>query len=174
MMKVAYTAVLRCFDESHPINPDNTNGHARNMLALANEKFGGMWGFQTLGREDVLNIFLPHHISEGGAIGLIPPSGLTLREATDKLRKITIPAYQSANPVCWQKITYWMENYPSPIFLSLGTVAHSDYENFAGHEGHLIHLDGLHRLLGWAIAGKLDPDKYERGEKVTAYVAGLK
>ena len=172
--RVAFEEVLACFDEEHEVKPDNTNGHARNMLQAAQEKFNGNWARVSLDREDVLNIYLPHHISEGGAIPLIPPTGLTVAAAVAEIKKISTAKYQSANPVCWRKIAHCKENYLSPIFLCTAPVSHSDYQYLTNYEGHLIHLDGLHRLIACGLHGKLEPDEYEKREKITAYVAGLK
>jgi hypothetical protein len=172
--RVAFEEVLACFDKEHEVKPDNTNGHARSMLQAAHEKFDGSWAFISLDREEILSIFLPHHISEGGAIPLIPPTGLTVVDAVEKIRKISIRDYQSANAVCWRKIAHWKENYPSPVFLCIAPVSHSDYQYLVNYQGHLIHLDGLHRLIAWGLSGKFEPGEYEKREKVTAYVAGLK
>jgi hypothetical protein len=172
--RVAFEEVLACFDAEHEVKPDNTNEHARNMLQAAQEKFDGDWAYVSLDREDVLNIFLPHHISEGGAIPLIPPTGLTVAAAVEEIKKISTTDYQSANPVCWQKIAHWRKDSSSPVFLCTAPVSHSDYQDLTDYEGHLIHLDGLHRLIAWGLYGKLEPDEYEKREKVIAYVAGLK
>ena len=112
--RVAFEDVLACFDEEHEVKPDNTNEHARNMLQAAQEKFNGNWACVSLDREEVLNIYLPHHISEGGAIPLIPPTGLTVVAAVEAIKEISTADYQSANPVCWRKIAHWKENNASP------------------------------------------------------------
>src|SRR5438270_5349919 len=171
---VSFEEVLACFDAEHEVKPDNTNEHARNMLQAAQEKFNGTWTCATLEREDVLNIVLPHHISERGVIPLIPPTGLTVAAAVERLREISVREYQAANAICWRKIAYCKETYPSPIFLCIAPVSHSDYQNLTNFEGHLIHLDGLHRLIAWGLYGNLEPDEYVKRGKVMAYVAGLK
>jgi len=100
-------------------------------------------GVLSLDRERFSNIFLPHHISEGGAIPLIPPTGLTVAAAVEEIKKISTTDYQSANPVCWQKIARWRKRLFSPVFLCTAPVSHSDYQDLTDYEGHLIHLDGF-------------------------------
>jgi hypothetical protein len=171
--KIAFEEALRCFDRENPVKPGSSNGYARGLLKSADEKFGGRWGCISLVREDLLDIILPHHISEGGSIELIPRSGLTVAAAVQKLREISVREYQSANPRCWQKITYWKEHYPSPIFLSIVPMGETDYQDLVDYRNHLIHLDGLHRLIAWGLSGRFEPEEYEKGDGVTAYVAGL-
>jgi hypothetical protein len=92
----------------------------------------------------------------------------------EEIKKISTTDYQSANPVCWEKIAHWRKDSSSPVFLCTAPVSHSDYQDLTDYEGHLIHLDGLHRLIAWGLYGKLEPDEYEKRERVIAYVAGLK
>jgi hypothetical protein len=171
---VSAEEVFKIFDQDHLIQPDNGNQYARDLLQKADLQFGGVWAQMLLCLEDVLEILLPphNHREGGGQIELIQASGLTVSAATDKLRGI-MSSYQSSNIVCWRKIAYWMNLYPSPVFLSAGPViSNSDYQQLTDPDGHLIHLDGLHRLIAWGLAGKLDPDQYDKQQAVEAYVAG--
>jgi hypothetical protein len=171
---VSTAEVLRVFDQHHPVRPENSNGYARCLLQNAAQQFGDVWAHMVLSRGDVLEIILPpHHDGRGGGqIELIQASGLTVSAATEKLRGIIL-SYQASNTVCWEKIAYWMGLYPSPVFLSAGPVTSNiDYQHLTDHRGHLIHLDGLHRLIAWGLSGKLDPDQYDKQQSVEAYVAG--
>jgi hypothetical protein len=165
--------VLMAFDQDHVMKPENSNQYARDLLEKEDRQFGGAWAQMFLSREDVLEIILPphNHRAGGGQIELIPISGLTVSAATEKIRGI--PNYRSANTCCWRSITYWMDRYPSPVFLSVAPVRHnSDYQHLTHSDGHLIHLDGLHRLIAWGLSGKLGPGQYDKGQAVKAYVAG--
>jgi hypothetical protein len=165
--------VLGAFDQDHIIKPENSNQYARGLLEKADRQFDGVWAQMFLSREDVLKIILPphNHRAGGGQVELIPISGLTVCAATEKIRGM--PGYQSANTCCWRSITYWMDRYPSPVFLSAAPVRDcSDHQHLTHHNGHLIHLDGLHRLIAWGLSGKLDPGQYDKGQGVKAYVAG--
>jgi len=170
---IATEEVLRVFDRDHPIKPESSNQYARGLLEKADRQFNGVWAQMFLSREDVLKIILPphNHRAGGGQVELIPISGMTVSAATEKIRGM--PSYQSANTCCWKSITYWMDHYSAPVFLSAAPVrGSSDYQHLAHHEGHLIHLDGLHRLIAWGLSGKLDPDQYDKRQGVEAYVAG--
>jgi hypothetical protein len=169
----SFEDVLKAFDQDHAIKPDNSNEYARGLLEKADRQFGGVWAQAPLSQEDVSKIILPphNHGTGGGQVELIPISGLTVSAATEKIRGI--PSYQCTNICCWRSITYWMDRYPSAIFLSAAPVREcSDYQQLSHHEDHLIHLDGLHRLIGWGMSGKLDPGQYDKGQGVYAYVAG--
>ncbi len=165
--------VLRAFDQDHIIKSGNSNQYARELLEMADRQFGGVWAQMFLCREDVLKIILPphNHRAGGGQVELIPISGLTVSAATEKISGM--PNYQATNTCCWRSITYWMDRYPSPVFLSAAPVRDcSDYQHLTNHDGHLIHLDGLHRLIAWGLSGKLGLGHYETAQKVKAYVAG--
>ncbi|MGA8274526.1 MAG: DUF6309 family protein [Candidatus Sulfotelmatobacter sp.] len=171
---ISFPEVLDFFDQQHPIRTDNTNEHARGLLIQADKKFGAEWALVSLDSEDVLNIMLPHHISEGGKVGLIPRTGMTVFAAAKKIQDMSIDAYRSANPVCWGKIDYWNGRQLTPVFLSVTPVEHDDYAGFIDYHGHLIHIDGLHRLIAWSLSqserGERAPA--EEGENLLAYVAG--
>jgi hypothetical protein len=170
---VSTEEVLRVFDQDHIIKPENSNQYARELLEKAGRQFGGVWAQMFLCREDVLKIILPphNHREGGGQVELIPISGLTVSAATEKIKGM--PSYQSSNTCCWRSITYWMDRYPSPVFLSAGPVwDYSDYQHLTNRDGHLIHLDGLHRLIAWGLSAKFEPGQYNKGQSVKAYVAG--
>lgn len=165
--------VFGAFDQDHIIKPENSNQYARGLLEKADQQFGSVWAQMFISGEDVLKIILPlhNHKAGGGQVELIPASGLTVSAATEKIRGM--PSYQSTNTSCWRSITYWMNRYPSPIFLSAEPVRDcSDYQHLTQYHGHLIHLDGLHRLIAWGLSGKLDAGQYDNGQAVKAYVAG--
>jgi len=171
IQKVAFADVLRHFEQHHPVREGNMNAHARECMEKANDLVHGEWAYVRLDPEEAREIILPHHISEGGTLPLIPPTGMTVRAAADKIRQITLPVYSVENPACWKKLDYWRGRYGSPLFLSIVTVDHPDYHQVTVPDGGLVHLDGLHRLLAWDLSGRFDSFGAE-GE-VPAYVAGF-
>lgn len=171
---VPFPEVLAHFEQNHPVqdaNTENTNAHARACLEMANERVTGAWALVSLDSADAREIILPHHISEGGTLPLIPPTGMTLGAAADKIREIGEQVYASANPVCWKKLEYWFKRYDMPLFLSVVTVDHSDYQSVVVPSGRLVHLDGLHRLIAWDLSGYLRSNTVRH--PVHAYIAGF-
>lgn len=64
----------------------------------------------------------------------------------------------------------------SPVFLSVEPMKGygiPEYEKLEYRKDTLVHLDGLHRLIAWAIARRLGLLKYffSRG-KVASFIAG--
>lgn len=170
---VSSEEVFRVFDRDQPAEPGNSNQYARELLGKADQQFGGVWTQSPLPQTDIAEIVLPphYHTAGGGKIELIPVSGLTVAAATDKIRRMK--GYESANTCCWRIITHWMERYPSPIFLSVAPVKScSDHQYLTSYDGHLIDLDGLHRLIAWGLSGRLESSEYDKGNRIIAYIAG--
>lgn len=169
---VNFKEVLEFFDEKHANHLCDTNEFSRTLLTKANGRFNDSWALVGLSRDQVLDIILPHHISEGGSVHLVPTTGSTVRAAVKKIEHTSPDAYQSASPNCWKKISYWMTADFSPVFLSTVPVDSVDYEGLIDYNGHLVHLDGLHRLIAWALTevhtGSIDVD-----HKFLAYLAGF-
>jgi hypothetical protein len=91
-----------------------------------------------------LNVKLPWNVELK-----IPFEGCTVAEAVERARP-TLEHRQYAE---------------SHVFLSAGMFDSTQWEYvmMTNYEGRLIHLDGLHRLIAWAISGK---------KEVKALVAG--
>jgi hypothetical protein len=47
-----------------------------------------------------------------------------------------------------------------------------EYEMLKHQNGSLVHLDGLHRLIAWATAGKFGRFRYYFGKKLDVFIAG--
>jgi Family of unknown function (DUF6309) len=167
--KATFIEVLRHFEQHHPIGDDNTNSHARMCLEKATKRVQGKWAYVSLGAEDARNIVLPHHLSEGGHLPLIPPTGMTVRAAANRIRRISASVYAVENPVCWKKLDYWRGRHESALFLSTVAVDHADYHRVKVPRDGLVHLDGLHRLLAWELWRRFGSSRHP----VYAYVAGL-
>lgn len=164
---VDLASVTTAFLRAHPldrVHDANTNTDGLANLRRADRLFGG-WTRVRLTRPQVLEVMLPWHLSEGGELELVPRSGLTVGQAVDRIERWGTD-FGAANPRCAAKLAMLRERPWSPVFLSRGAVDHSDYADLTIRD-RLTHLDGLHRMLAWELAGRLDgPDGIE------AYVAG--
>ncbi len=142
----------------------NTNQDGDENLHRAEELLGSWWRVR-LSRADVLDVILPWHLSEGGGDPLVPPSGLRVGQAAERVRAGG-PEWAGANPVCAGKLDLLQRAPFTPVYLSTRAVPHSDYAALRFWDG-LIHLDGLHRMVAWEVAGRLSHEA-----RVEAFVAG--
>ncbi|MFJ8624848.1 DUF6309 family protein [Kitasatospora sp. NPDC093550] len=152
---VAYAEVHDAYLRDHPVERDheaNTNVYGEENLERADRIPGGWWRVR-LSRADVLGVVLPWHLSEGGDLELVPRSGLTVARAAERIRSAGA-AWTAANPVCAAKLRLLRRAPFTTVFLSTAPIDHSDYGDLAVRAG-LIHLDGLHRMLAWELAGRL-------------------
>ncbi|HYN10474.1 MAG TPA: DUF6309 family protein [Vicinamibacterales bacterium] len=126
-------------------------------LDAADRQFGGAWREITLDGACALRIILPAHAGEpcrGDVMPLVPREGATVREAAERLRTIE-SEYEAANPSCWGRIKRAADE---PFSTVIVTAAPLDVEEYAGVEPRpesVYRLDGFHRLIGWAWAGRL-------------------
>lgn len=152
---VPFGRVLRDLADEHPYAPGdeaNSNDEAEEHLHSADAALGN-WHRVLLDRRDILGIVLPWHLGEGGAVELVPPTGMTVAAAAVRLRALGAE-YASGNPLCAHKLDRQSAAPPRPLYLSSRPVPGADYERMTAGEG-LIHLDGLHRVLSWERAGRL-------------------
>ncbi|MEE1752722.1 DUF6309 family protein [Streptomyces sp. SP18CS02] len=164
---ITFDEVRTRFRLDHPatrVHEANTNQDADSALRLADTTFG-MWSTVRLSRTDIRSVLLPWHLSEGGGRELVPRSGLTVGQAADLLRAHETE-FTAANPVCSAKLTRFRTSPFTSVYLTTRPVPHDHYAGLPTGDG-LVHLDGLHRLLGWELAGRLSPH-----EELTAYIAG--
>ncbi len=142
---------------------DNVDTPGRNdwplgALEVANTQFGG-WAKVILSPDDLGNIMLPHHHH---GVTLVSPSGASVSETLKRLDRLD-PFSE-----CCRRIQQFSGPQTSAIFLSVAPINDSRYGDYKGlidlrYRG-LTHLDGLHRLVAWALENK---------RTVPAYVAGL-
>ncbi|MGW7585930.1 DUF6309 family protein [Kitasatospora sp. NPDC054768] len=152
---VAFPEVHDAYLRDHPVeraHEANSNMYGEENLERADRIPGGWWRIR-LSRADVLGVVLPWHLSEGGELETVPRSGLTVAEAAERVRAGGA-AWAVANPVCAAKLRLLRWAPFTLVFLSTAPVDHSDYGDLAVRSG-LIHLDGLHRMLAWELAGRL-------------------
>lgn len=170
--KVSFPEVLEIFDSEHSVN-EGSNDWARKKLQEANEKFKGIWWKAELSRREILNILLVWHLD--GDLELIPPTGLTVLETKRRFKEIR-DEYRAKSKNCYEKIIKFGQDPFSPIFLStepLRGYGSAEYERLRYRNNHLVHLDGLHSLIAWAVVGRLNRFKYYFSpQKVNAFIAG--
>lgn len=166
---VRFEAIMELFEKEHPFDPSdqaNSNDEAEGHIRNAELEQRGRWHRVLLEGPEVRNVVLPWHLGEDGEVELIPRTGLTVAEAVDRLTSLN-SSYARTNPLCASKLDRQGTADRLALFLTTRAVRGRDYESLAVREG-LIHLDGLHRMLAWSMAGHLEP-----GNWFEAYVAGL-
>ncbi|MEV7597026.1 DUF6309 family protein [Kitasatospora sp. NPDC089797] len=164
---VAYSEVHEAYLRDHPVeraHEANTNLYGEENLERADTLPGGWWRIR-LTPADVLGVVLPWHLSEGGERELVPRTGLTVARAAERVRSGGAD-WTAANPVCSAKLRLLRRAPFTPLFLSTAPVDHPDYAGLVLAPG-LIHLDGLHRMVAWGLAGRL-----AGGIELDGYLAG--
>lgn len=162
--------VLDSFRLAYPANEGSTmreDSYAEKMMLLAVEEHGEPWYRVRLNRKDILSVVLPWHHGEKGERELIPTTGATVQETLSRLRSWR-DDYPRTNPHCWEKLHWHSAATLSPLILSAGAVDHPDYAELKERDA-LTHLDGLHRMLAWALW-----DRLPRLHRLEAYAVGLK
>jgi hypothetical protein len=160
--------VLERFRAEHSVDKpheSNTNSDGE-MHLLRADALLGRWAEVMIGREEIRSVVLPWHLSEGGAIPLVPPSGRSVADAVDELRPLA-GRYAEESPVCWRKLERMRAAPWTPVYLSTEAIDATDYDELHVRHG-LIHLDGLHRLVSWELHGLLTDET-----ELVAYVAGV-
>lgn len=164
---IRFAEVLGRFRLEHAVDRDhevNTNGDAENHLVLADAMFGE-WTHVYIGQRALQTVILPWHASEGGAIELVPKTGLTVLQAARKIATMR-SEYAQACPICWRKIERVASAPPTAIYLATGAIPSEDYVDLEPQDG-LVHLDGLHRMIACELDGLLADDRM-----IEAYIAG--
>jgi hypothetical protein len=139
------------------------------FIDQADAQFGGQWAWHTLSGAEALEIILPPHAGEpckGDTLALVASGGATVRQAAVNLAAVHAD-YARLNASCWSRISESAQASFTPVILTTAPLESEDYVTVAPVPGRLYHLDGFHRLVGWAWAGKLDA----RGS-IQAVVAG--
>jgi hypothetical protein len=140
------------------------------FIDVADAQFGGAWHTRVLTGHEALDIVLPPHAGEpckGDRMTLVDPEGASVRDAARRLAHLR-DAYESTNRSCWSRIEKAALAPFSEIILTASPLDHDDYRGVTAAPGRLYHLDGFHRLVGWAWAGRLAVP----GAKIPAIVAG--
>ncbi|MDP3402885.1 MAG: DUF6309 family protein [bacterium] len=173
---VSFDDVVAFFQAEHPT--DLSSPHfAGNMWGLkhlewANDVAKGEWSLCELDSKDILGIVFSQHSAEETGEDLIDEKGMTVADATEKLRS-TETEYGKNNPVCWAKIMYWQGKDFSPLFLSTQPTPEKGRRSLVDPTlGTLFHQDGLHRLLRWSLDGRFEEPAYSEGLRLAAFISG--
>lgn len=139
------------------------------FLDIAARQFGDDWREVVIDGEAALEIVLPRHAGEpcqGDRLALVGSEGASVRWAAQSLRAIQAD-YERENRSCWKRIIEAAERPFSTVILTPGPLDTRDHRTLPSRPGALYHLDGLHRLIGWAWSGRLTP-----GTPIAALIAG--
>lgn len=138
-------------------------------MESADAQFGGVWELGTLTGTAALAVVLPPHAGEpcrGDRLALVDPGGATVREAAERLMQIAA-AYEQNSPSCWGRIQAAVAAPFSTLILTTSPIDTDEYRTIRPAADCLYHLDGFHRLVGWAWTGRLTADA-----RIPAIVAG--
>lgn len=127
------------------------------FLDAADRQFGGRWRELELTGVQALDIRLPPHAGEpcrGDRVELVPAAGARVDDAARRLRDME-ERYSRLNQSCWGRISEAASAPFSTVILTPAPIDTDDHRALAVIPGALYHLDGFHRLLGWAMAGRL-------------------
>jgi hypothetical protein len=114
---------------------------ARGRFEEANKQFGGKWSEVELSHAELLNVKM-HWNTELG----IPQDGLTVAEAL-KLELVQKWIAAGKGEV-FPESHIWLAREP------LKPSSAEEYGYLKNYVGHLVLLDGVHRLVAWAHLGK--------------------
>ena len=141
----------------------------RKMLARADEQFGGPWREVALTADQALEILLPPHSGEpcrGDLLTVVGSGGATVREAARTLTSYG-EAYAKNNPSCAERIGFASEAAFSHVVLCTAPLDWEEYAKVTPVDGARYCIDGFHRLVAWAAAGRISGDV-----TLSAWIAG--
>jgi len=130
------------------------------FLDQADRQSGGRWRRMELTSDEASRIVLPPHEGEpcrGDRLRLVPPGGATVAKTAAALSAMR-EDYAHANRECWGRIAHAAATPFSTIVLTTSPLDLVGYDSITPAVDGLYHLDGFHRLVGWAWAGRLLPD----------------
>jgi hypothetical protein len=160
--KVPFEEVRQIFLRDNPDPNFRATGYAFRLLNASDGQFLGNWSRVVLSPKDQFDIMLPVHRHEG--FELVPESGLIVADTLGRL-VLAPPSHE-----CKLRIDQFSQEPSSPVYLSAIPLNRPDLPEFTdyrplvarGYRG-ITHLDGLHRLLAYAISKR---------DRVVAYLAG--
>lgn len=132
----------------------------RKLLAQADEQFWGAWREITMPASAALDILLPPHSGEpckGDQLTLVGARGATVRDAGIALTKLG-DAYARNNPSCSERIGFAKDAPFTHLVLCTTPLKWEEYATVTPVSGAYYCVDGFHRLVSWAAAGRLTKD----------------
>lgn len=132
-----------------------SNRWALDLLEKVNNNFFGWINIRLDIDKAKKIILLPYHTHGKGErpeIALIPKEGMLLGELADKLRyESEVERFRRRLPECFRSVTFFnrQSNF-GMLYLCAGIPDPEDitYKHLRYRPGNLIHIDGLHRLMG--------------------------
>ena len=150
--QVSIEKVLKTFYKEHRLER-GANKWAVRMLKETDKKFD-FWIEAKLPKKILLNTLLPYHFH--GEMMLVPKKGATVKETFEKLKKHR-ENYRKKCSKCIKTIEFFKDKDIGHIYLSMGKPNNLyDYPKMKYHKEHLVHLDGLHRLLAILYHGRIN------------------
>jgi hypothetical protein len=142
--RISFADLLRIFDEENKFKdgwyPGSNDTWPRGRFIEANSQFGE-WNEFELCHAELLEVRLHWNTGFG-----VPKDGMSVAEA------LRLPDVRS-----WVSKGAHLIYAESHIWLAreaLRNTSAEEYRLLRNHEGNLITLDGIHRLLAWAESGK--------------------
>ena len=129
----------------------------RKMLARADEQFRGVWREVTIDGNTAVAVLLPAHSGEpckGDQLTLVADEGATVREAGAALAQLG-EAYARNNPSCAERLRFAAEAPFTHVILCAAPLDWEEYAKVTARPGAYYCIDGFHRLVAWAAAGRL-------------------
>lgn len=144
--EINFDKVQKVFLNEH--NPKNHQWPIH-LLEQANKQVGG-WIEVKLPLSVIKEVKLPYHHHTKEGVMLIPRKGMIAKEVYSKFKKNKI--YKNSNPKCYAIVKRFKSRPVGTIFLS--TVSANGRDSYSKNEikKHLLHIDGLHRIL--ALIGR--------------------
>jgi hypothetical protein len=97
---------------------------------------------------------LPCAWVSGRRADLVPAGGASVAETAARLRA-DLAGYQRYNPHCWGRIQRAVDEPSSLMVLSRQPMIEAGHGACATAAGPYV-VDGLHRMVAWELAGRLD------------------
>jgi hypothetical protein len=129
----------------------------RKLLGRADEQFDGAWRELTIAGASALEILLPPHSGEpckGDQLTLVGDEGATVRDAGASLVALG-EAYARNNPSCAERIRFAADAPFTHVVLCTAPLDWEEYSKVAPRPSAYYCIDGFHRLVAWAAAGRL-------------------
>lgn len=132
----------------------------RKMLAQADDQFMRLWREVTITGDQALDILLPPHSGEpckGDQLTLVGDQGATVRDAGAALIKLGA-VYARNNASCAERIGFATDAPFTHIILCTSPLDWEEYARVTSHPKAYYCVDGFHRMVAWASAGRLTKD----------------
>jgi hypothetical protein len=139
---------------------DNKKGdkNSRWPFLLVNNanKTLGKWVLTEIPLELFWEIKLPYHKDKD--LELVPGGRSTVKKVYKRLKRMELN-YSERNKRCYESIKYFSKNKIGTAILSSTSTKGRDNYSLNDVRKHLVHMDGLHRLMG--VAYSLERKKYK-------------